>query len=212
MKYVTYLRCSTREQGQSGLGIEAQRETCERFAEGGSIVAEYMEVESGKRRDRPQLTAALAKCRETGATLLVAKLDRLVRDLGFLCQLLDSKVEFVCCDFPRADRVMLHIAGAIAEWERRRISERTRDALAALKRRGRKLGNPANLTTTARERGVQANRRAAERHNERVRPWVRELKAQGLSLRTIADVLNGRGVLTRRGCRWTAGGISRLLA
>jgi DNA invertase Pin-like site-specific DNA recombinase len=182
MKYVTYLRCSTREQGQSGLGIEAQRETCERFAEGGAIVAEYMEVESGKRRDRPQLTAALAKCR------------------------------FVCCDFPRADRVMLHIAGAIAEWERRRISERTRDALAALKRRGRKLGNPANLTTTARERGVQANRRAAERHNERVRPWVRELKAQGLSLRTIADVLNGRGVLTRRGCRWTAGGISRLLA
>src|SRR4051812_41758138 len=146
-KFVAYYRVSTTRQGQSGLGLEAQRKAVTDFLDGGhwQLVAEAVEVESGKRSDRPKLQEALRLCRLHGATLVIAKLDRLARNVAFISNLMESGVDFVAVDFPQANRLTVHILAAVAEHEREMIAQRTKAALAAAKARGVKLGNPANL-------------------------------------------------------------------
>ena len=155
MRLVSYIRVSTIRQGESGLGLEAQTEAVARYAArvGGEVVGEFREVESGGRCDRPQLDAALRMCRRRGATLVVAKLDRLARNVAFISRLLEDDADVVCCDMPTANRLTLHVLAAVAEHEREAISQRTRAALAAAKARGVQLGTPGNLTAEGVQRG-----------------------------------------------------------
>ena len=143
-KFVAYYRVSTDRQGKSGLGLDAQREAVTSYLNGGSwqLVQEFVEVESGKRADRPQLAAALAACRKHKAKLVIAKLDRLSRNLAFVATLMESGVEFVAVDNPHANKLTIHILAAVAQHEREMISERTKAALAAARARGTQLGNP----------------------------------------------------------------------
>ena len=219
-KYVSYLRVSTQRQGQSGLGLEAQRAAVLEYLNGGSwtLAGEYVEVESGKKEDtdRPQLARALAACRLRGATLVVAKLDRLARNAAFLLNLQNAGVDFVCADMPQANRLTVGILAVVAEDEARRISERTRAALAAAKARGARLGNPANLGAEARRKGTQASTRSrrarAQQRALDLKPIVQEIQADGVvSLRGIASALNERGIPTARGGRWSAAQVKRLL-
>ena len=147
MLYIAYYRVSTQRQGASGLGLEAQRDAVHSFLRGETPVQEYTEIESGRKtdRDRPQLAAAITACHLYGATLVVAKLDRLARNAFFLHQLQHAGVKFVCCDMPDANDLSIHILAAVAEDEAKRISARTKASLAAAKRRGKRLGTPANL-------------------------------------------------------------------
>lgn len=205
-KFISYLRVSTDRQGRSGLGIDAQREAVTRFLNGGNwtLVTEYVEVESGKRDDnRPQLQAALRACRKHKATLVIAKLDRLSRNLAFIAALLEAGVEFVAADMPTADRTMLQMMAVFAEHERRMISERTKAALAAKKAQGAKLGNPRLAEARAK---ANANAKAeSERFAATAIPHIEEAKAQGAkSYRQIAEVLNKRGIPTAKGKRWEA--------
>ncbi len=141
-KYVAYLRVSTQKQGYSGLGLEAQREIIQKHLYDITPISEFIEVESGRKSNRPKLKEALDLCRKTGATLIVAKLDRLARNVSFLSSLLENDVEIVFCDFPQANKMVLHILAAISQYEAELIATRTRQALAAKKARGSKLGNP----------------------------------------------------------------------
>ena len=213
MDYIAYFRVSTAEQGRSGLGLEAQREAVETFAArtGAEIVGEFVEVESGKRHEnRPQLVKAMAACRKQGATLLIAKLDRLARNVAFVAGLMESGVPFKASDMPDADPFRLHIEAAIAEEERRKISQRTKAALAAAKARGVKLGTAGNAETA--RRASLANQQRARRHADNVRPVVEQIRAAGVtSLRGIAEALNARGVATARGGEWHAMTVRRAL-
>jgi DNA invertase Pin-like site-specific DNA recombinase len=157
-RFVAYYRVSTDKQGRSGLGLEAQREAVQRYLNGGTwtLAAEVTEVESGKWNDRPELDRALGLCRLYGATLVVAKLDRLARNVAFISKLMESGVDFVAADFPQANRLTVHILAAVAEHEAAMISQRTRAALAATRARGIKLGNPANLYATSSSAAPQA--------------------------------------------------------
>jgi DNA invertase Pin-like site-specific DNA recombinase len=216
MRTVTYLRVSTDRQGQSGLGLEAQREAVRRYLDGKGWppVAEFVEVESGKRADRPQLAAALAACRVHGATLIVAKLDRLARNVAFVSALMESGVEFVAVDFPQANRLTVHILAAVAEHEAAMISARTKAALAAARARGTKLGNPGNLSNgekgranSAAVRAGRASGRAAD-----LRPMLDQLRADGAtSLRQLADGLNRRGIPAPSGGFWHANSVRRVM-
>jgi len=216
-KLVAYLRVSTREQGKSGLGIEAQREAVARFAasEGLEVVAEFVEVESGKGSDaldrRPQLVAALAEARRQRCPVVVSKLDRLSRDVAFVSGLMAQRVPFVVAELGAdADPFMLHLFAALAEKERALISQRTKSALAALKARGARLGNPRLETA----RGIANARHKAEADETaaRVLPVIAEAKAAGaVTLRAIADALNARGVPTARGGRWQAQSVANVL-
>ncbi len=215
-KYVSYLRVSTKKQGQSGLGLEAQRQAVLEFLNGGrwKLVAEYVEVESGKKNDRPQLQAALKHCRLTGAQLVVAKLDRLSRNAGFLITLRDSGVSFTCADMPSADSMTIGVLALVAQKEREMISARTKAALAAAKARGVKLGNPrlaelppGDVTKANEERLKRVKQRQGE-----LREVVEHIqRTEGTSLRTIASGLNRRGILTPRAKEWTATGVKLLL-
>ena len=212
MNFVCYYRVSTTQQGQSGLGLDAQRQAVRNHAEKvfGTILEEMVEVESGKRSDRPILTQAIELCRRTGATLLVAKLDRLSRNLHFVTTLQQSKVNFVAVDNPHATPFLIHILVAVAELERTMISARTKAALESAKRRGTKLGNP-NFTASlgrAREcRRVQSHQRMGE-----LVPVVRELQGSGLnSLKDLAGGLNRRGFKTSMGCEFTPTHVHRIL-
>jgi DNA invertase Pin-like site-specific DNA recombinase len=173
MKCVTYARVSTARQGVSGLGIEAQQAAIANHLRGAVPLAEFVEVESGKHSNRPELDKALAMCRKHKAVLVIAKLDRLARNVAFISNLMESKVEFVACDFPQANRLMLHILSAVAEHEARMISERTKAALAAAKARGTPLGNPFLDDTANRVRSGQADAFALEltRFGGRLRVW-----------------------------------------
>jgi DNA invertase Pin-like site-specific DNA recombinase len=218
---VGYQRVSTKGQGESGLGIEAQETAIRTYAgqTGASVVAWYTEVESGKRADRPELAKALAHARRSKATLVVAKLDRLARNVAFLSALMDSKVPFVACDNPHANRLTLHILAAVAEAEAKAISDRTKGALAAYKARGGKLGAELpqcrNLTAESRAKGIrkaaEMNGRAATEAYSDLIPAVQALKAEGLSLRAIAERLNAEGHTTRRGRPWNQVQVSRVL-
>lgn len=198
-EYVAYYRVSTDRQGASGLGLEAQREAVRRFLGERLPLDEFTEIESGRKHtNRPQLLSALAQCRQRRATLVIAKLDRLARDVHFISGLMKSDVEFVAVDMPTANRLTIHILAAVAEHERELISKRTKDALAAAKARGTQLGNPraAEMIATAR----------AARDFTKPAPEVinilAERQAQGKSLREIARELNRLAIRTPRGKQW----------
>jgi DNA invertase Pin-like site-specific DNA recombinase len=205
-KFVAYYRVSTDQQGASGLGLEAQRKAVETYLDGGPwrLVAEHTEVESGKRADRPELTKALLACRKHKAKLVIAKLDRLSRNLAFIATLMDSGVEFVAVDNPHANKLTIHILAAVAQHEREAISERTKAALAAAKARGKKLGGPR--LAEARRRSLAARSAAADAFAANVRPIIEQIQASGVSsLRGVARALTARGVRTARGgSEWTA--------
>jgi DNA invertase Pin-like site-specific DNA recombinase len=206
-EYVSYLRVSTHRQGISGLGIEAQRAAVEQYVtqSGGTLLQEFVEVEAGSGKARPILVQSISLCRRTKATLLIAKLDRLARNVAFVSSLMESGVEFVATDAPYANRFMIHILAAFAEHERTLISERTKAALAAAKSRGVRLGvNGSRLAKT--------NRAAAIAFAEGFRPAVRETISQGAeSLRQISVGLNERGYVTREGAPWSPSTVQRLL-
>jgi DNA invertase Pin-like site-specific DNA recombinase len=212
--FVAYLRVSTVRQGESGLGLEAQRAAVEAFARhhGGGIVACFVEVETGKRSDRPELAKALEAARKAKATLLIAKLDRLARNVAFIANLMDAGVEFLACDQPFASRLTLHILAAVAEDEARRISERTKAALQAAKARGRKLGSPIAAKTVANARAARSA--YAAKANEGTRAIVHDPQVRGVSgLSEIARCLQARGIKTPAGrTAWQPVQVSRLLA
>jgi DNA invertase Pin-like site-specific DNA recombinase len=216
---ISYIRVSTVQQGRSGLGIEAQREAISRFAEaeGLSISAEYVEVETGKGADaldrRPQLAAALARARKAKCRIVVAKLDRLSRDVAFISGLMAQKVPFVVTELGAdADPFMLHIYAALAEKERALISERTRAALARKKAQGGILGNRTNLPQ-AQAKGVDVVRASADAFAVNVLPVVEQIRRSGVTNpRAIAAALNARGVRTARGGQWHDSTVRNLLA
>jgi DNA invertase Pin-like site-specific DNA recombinase len=208
--FIAYFRVSTDRQGKSGLGLDAQREAVRGYVAGhGSIIEEFTEVESGKKNERPQLALALAACRRHRAVLIIARLDRLARNLAFIANLMESGVDFVAVDVPHANRLTVHILAAVAEDEGRRISIRTRDALAAAKKRGIRLGNPNPRPALA--LAYEASRAAANRYASTVRPLIERLQGQNLSLRKIATELNERNVQTPRGGKWHAQQVANVL-
>src|SRR4051794_36169320 len=215
-RFVAYYRVSTDRQGRSGLGRDAQRSAVADYLNGGNwqLAAAFTEIESGKKNDRPELAKALATCRRIGATLIIAKLDRLARNVAFVSNLMESGVEFTAVDFPTANRLTIHILAAVAEHEAAMTSTRTKAALAAAKARGTKLGTP-NLTDDARAKGREAAKRvlegrAAARAAD-LAPVVAEIKAGGhTSLRAIAAELDARGIPAPRGGKWTAPAVMRL--
>lgn len=211
MAYVAYYRVSTDRQGRSGLGLDAQREAVQRFAGKDAIVAEFTEVESGRKADRPQLAAAMRHAKQSGAVLLIAKLDRLARNVHFISGLLESKVAFRCADAPEADPTWLQMMAVFAEYEARKISERTRAALAAVKARGRKLGSPCPERGAAVSARLQADRATA--WADRLAPILADVKASGAqSLREIAAGLESRNVQTPAGgLRWHPQQVSKLI-
>jgi len=216
--FVAYYRVSTDRQGRSGLGLDAQQEAVRGYLNGGNwkLVAEVIEVESGKNSGRPKLAEALRLCKLHKATLIIAKLDRLARNVAFVSSLMESGVEFTAVDFPQANRLTIHILAAVAEHEAKMISERTRAALAAAKARGKKLGGfrghrftPEQHKAAAEARNASAAGRAAE-----LAPLIAELKASGVtSLGGIARALTERGVPTARGSSvWSLVQVQRVLA
>jgi DNA invertase Pin-like site-specific DNA recombinase len=210
--YVTYLRVSTQKQGQSGLGLEAQRYAVQAFSQGTTIVGEFVEVESGKKNARPQLASAIALAKAKGATLLIAKLDRLSRNAGFIFQLRDTGVDFVCCDMPDANTLTVGIFAVLAQHERELISQRTKAALAAKKTQGAQLGTPANLTREATQKGRASNQCNAltNEQNERAAAHILLLKEKGFNYSHIAEKLNALRFLTRTGKQFRAEQVKRL--
>jgi DNA invertase Pin-like site-specific DNA recombinase len=216
--FVAYFRVSTVKQGQSGLGLEAQRVAVLGHVGRAALLAEFTEVESGRKADRPQLAAALRHCRATGATLVVAKLDRLARDVQFIANILNSGVEFVAADMPSANRLMLHVLASMGEYEAACISERTKAAMAAAKARGQVFGCP-NGAAALRRAGkgntdaVRALKGTADANANALRDMVNDIRAGGVStLSGIAHELERRGARTARGGRWSATQVGRLLA
>lgn len=210
-RFVAYYRVSTDGQGKSGLGLDSQRETVKRHVAGkdGEIAAEFTETESGTINNRPQLTAALAKCKETGSTLLIAKLDRLARNVHFVSGLLESGVKFVACDNPHADRTMMQVLAVFGEHEARLISERTKAALRQAKRRGVKLGSP-----TPRNGALVAgkiSRDKAEASAKKLLPLVKPMRKKGMTLEQIAEELTRLGIATALGGEWRANSVRNLL-
>lgn len=206
-KFVAYYRVSTAKQGESGLGLEAQKTAVEKYLNGGnwSVLAEFVEVESGKRKNRPQLDAALSLCKKHKATLIIAKLDRLARNLHFISGLMEARIEFLAVDNPTANRLTVQILAAVAEEEARAISARTKAALAAAKARGVVLGkHGAKL-------GKKNHKRAITAANA-LTGTIEEIREEGItSVRAIAAVLNARGVATPQGKQWHSTSVQRLL-
>ncbi|MEL5893504.1 recombinase family protein [Bacteroides sp. GD17] len=215
--YIAYLRQSTMKQERSGLGVEAQREIIHNFIKEGVILHEFVETESGKRTDRPKLQEALIMCRKTNSILIVAKLDRLSRNVAFTSKLLESDVEITFCDFPQANRLILHIISSIAEYEAGLISQRTRQSLQAKKARGIKLGKSDNLMNKHKEAIANSNRTNrlkadSNPNNMRAIALLRSLSMEGKTLSEMADLLNAQGFVTSRGCKFQKVQVSRLLA
>ncbi len=214
--YVPYVRVSTQKQGRSGLGLEAQEEAIRAFLKPEDVLLSptYVEVESGRRSDRPELAKALAHAKLTGATLLVAKLDRLSRDTKFLLTLIDSGVEVAFGDLPQVagpmGRFILTQMVSVAELEAGLTSQRTKAALAAAKARGTKLGGYRGYTVDPAE-GLETRRKAAAEFKARLAPELEAIRSQGIqSLNGIAAELNRRGVKTRRGGGWSAAQVQRV--
>lgn len=219
-KFISYIRVSTGKQGRSGLGLEAQRKSIQDYVQKNNwtVLQEFIEVDSGKNDERKQLKLALEACKRTGSKLLLAKLDRLSRDVAFIANLMKSKAEFVCCDFPEANSFTIHILSAMGEYERELIANRTRNALKAWKERNpnKKLGKKENLTDTARAKGrveaVKSIRNKADEYTSMVYPIIKELQNQGMSLHAIARKLSSDGELTARGTTaWDATKVRNVL-
>ncbi len=218
-KFISYLRVSTAKQGSSGLGLEAQRKAVADHLNGGAwnLVREFVEIESGKRDDRPKLAEAMALARLHGATLLIAKLDRLSRDAHFLLGLQKAGVDFVACDMPTANRLTVGILAMVAEEERRAISKRTKDALAAAKARGTKLGGDRGklhlVRDAGRAAGIAVRQAKALRRSTDLAPIIADLQAEGVTtLAALAEALTARGIPTARGAAvWTPMQVSRVL-
>jgi DNA invertase Pin-like site-specific DNA recombinase len=215
-RFIAYYRVSTARQGASGLGLDAQKKAVSDYLGGGAgvLAGEFLEIESGRRADRPQLLAALQACRQHHATLVIAKLDRLARDAHFLLGLEKAGVDFVACDMPSANRLTLGILALVAEEEARAISARTKAALAATKARGTVLGTPANLTNI--ELGVrhsaQVRKAAARGRADDLLPVIEKLKIAGVaSASAIARELSARSIPAPRGGAWRAIQVQRLL-
>jgi DNA invertase Pin-like site-specific DNA recombinase len=203
--FVAYFRVSTDQQGKSGLGLDAQRKAVADYLNGGNwkLVGEFTEIESGKNGARPQLAAALAACKKRKAKLVIAKLDRLSRNLAFIANLLEAGTDFVAADNPHANKSMVQMMAVFAEMERDAISKRTREALAAAKTRGVQLGNPRLAEASA--IAIAASKEAADRFAANVAPIIKQIQASGVSsLRGVARTLSARGVKTARGGQWTA--------
>lgn len=215
--FIAYYRVSTARQGRSGLGLDAQRAAVEQLvrSNGNKLIGEYTEVETGKRNDRPELVKALKRCRTTGATLIVAKLDRLSRNAAFLLTLRDSGVGFVAADMPEANNLTVGILAVVAQHEGEAISARTKAALAVAKTRGTKLGGrrpgAANIADYQRQ-GVEAAQAKAEARLLDVADDLRTLASEGLSLNAIARQLNEDGIQAARGGNWTGTAVRRALA
>lgn len=212
-KFVAYYRVSTARQGASGLGLEAQRATVQAFAKNALLVREFVEVESGKQNQRPQLLAAIAEAKAAGATLLIAKLDRLSRNAGFIFALRDSGVDFTCCDIPDANSLTVGIFAVLAQHERETISKRTKEALQAKKAWGAQLGTPANLTTASRQKSiaVRQQQRQALLATRYALSLIAVLHEQGQSYSSIARQLNTAGFVTAQGKAYSHTQVRRLL-
>lgn len=207
-KFVAYYRVSTAQQGRSGLGLEAQESAVKSYLNGGKweLIGEFTEVESGKRKNRPQLQAALALCKKQKATLVIAKLDRLARNLHFISGLMEAKIDFLAVDMPSANRMTVQIMAVFAEEEGRAISARTKAALASAKAHGVLLGqHGAKLGAL--------NHARAKSEAARLRPIVDELTGTGIRTpQAIADAMNKKGVMTPHGKLWHRTSVQRLLA
>lgn len=199
-KYIAYYRVSTKMQGNSGLGLNAQKSAVLKFINNDDVLIEsYTDVESGKNNNRPNLLQAIEDCKNNDATLLIAKLDRLSRNAAFIFTLRDTQVKFKCVDMPEANSVTIGIMAVLAQDERERISKRTKDALAELKKQGVKLGSPQNLNKEARKKGLQARKRNARdnENNRKAQGFIVSLYKNGLSFYAITKELNRLGYKTR---------------
>jgi DNA invertase Pin-like site-specific DNA recombinase len=225
VKIISYRRVSTKKQGQSGLGLDGQQAALEAYVRqhGATCIATYTEVETGKRSDRPELIKAIAHAKRSKARLVVAKLDRLARNVEFTAALMRSGVDFVACDNPHANKLTIHILAAIAEHEAEQIAERTKTALQAAKRRGIKLGSARPGHWAGREQarlqgarkgnkaaGVALAEAADEAYSD-LYPMLLERRKQGMTFQRIADNLNENGHTTRRGKPWNASQVLRVL-
>jgi len=219
-KFIAYYRVSTQQQGHSGLGLEAQKAAVENYLNGGkwTVLGEYTEVESGRKSDRPELAKAIAFSKRARATLVIAKLDRLARNVAFISTLMESGVQFIAVDMPQANKFTLHIMAAMAEHEAEAISTRTREALKAARARGAKLGGRRVSAERFQEIAVEGRKAAAETNRKGrmafeadMQPIFEEIRAEGkTTLKSIAEELNRRGERTRRGCAWTPVQVQRL--
>ena len=206
--FIAYYRVSTDRQGASGLGLDAQRQAVAGFIGTGQLVAEFTEIESGRRHtNRPQLLAALAECRKRRAVLLIARLDRLARNVAFISALMENGTDFIACDMPQASRLTIHILAAVAEHEREMISTRTKAALAEAKRRGTALGNPRIEEARSLALAAHHARRPAPEVCTLMTAW----KAQGKGLREMARDLNRLNIRPPRGRQWYASSVKNQL-
>lgn len=215
MKYIAYYRVSTKKQGASGLGLEAQKEAVTKYIAPELIDAEFTEIETGtNKKHRPQLTKAIELCKKHNATLLIAKLDRLARNVSFVSNLMESKVSFTAVDMPEANELNIHILSAFAQNEAKNIQKRIKEALAVKKRQlakeGKKLGTEKNLTQAGRIKGVETRKELARNNanNRRARAFIQALN--GLTLQQTADKLNEAGFKTSRGGQFSPTQVSRL--
>jgi len=213
--FVAYYRVSTAKQGASGLGLDAQRDAVLGYLNGGNwnLLADFTDVETGTRKgnDRPQFKAAKAYAKKHGATLVIAKLDRLARNVAFIAELMEGCFDFVAVDMPTANKLTIHILAAVAEEEARMISARTKAALAAAKSRGVKLGKPENLTAEAQLKSAAANRAKAIATYAKITPMILALHGKGMSFRAIAGHLNDLGEVTATGQAFQAMTVKRLV-
>lgn len=215
-QYVAYLRVSTQKQGYSGLGLEVQREIIQKYLCDRMPIAEYIEIESGRKKERPKLKEALALCRKDGAILIVAKLDRLARSVSFLSNLLESDVDIVFCDFPEANKMVLHIISAISQYEAELIAARTKASLQAKKSRGFKLGNPEHLMDKHKQAIRNSIRSCKEKadnnpNNKRAVAMLRTLIKEEYTLKSMADALNKEGFVTSQGCSFSKSTVYKLI-
>lgn len=220
MNYIVYKRVSTQKQGQSGLGLEAQEQAISMFLSSQpehKIIAEITEVETGtSKRQRPELLKALEMCKQYKAKLIIAKLDRLARNVAFVANLMESKVDFIALDIPNANPFTIHILAAVAEHEAKLISQRTKAALAAAKSNGVKLGSPQNLTKEVRDKGRSiANEKSKNRATERaskIAPSILKMRLEGYTLRGVAAKLNEDKIPTVSGIgSWNASTVRRVI-
>lgn len=215
VKYIGYYRCSTVEQGKSGLGLLGQKTVVKNYVNGhGELIAEFVEVETGtNKKIRTEMTKALKMAKNEKAILVIAKLDRLARNVNFVSSLMESGVEFIACDMPTANNFTIHIFAALAEQEAKLISERTKSALAELKAKGKSLGSPLNLTKEAREKGTLKRIENAQSNSNNIkgRAMAKLLKEKGMNFLQISKELNNLGYYTRRNSQYRAETVKRLL-